>query len=91
MPNYCSKISNEYGIKIGIINKLVPNLGNKSKFVLHCKNIKLYLSLGKKLTKFHKILKFKQLDTKEKMLLIVLKIIFFNLWITVFMVKQSKM
>ena len=28
--NYCNNIANEYGIKIGGVNKLVLNLGNKS-------------------------------------------------------------
>ena len=60
LPNYCSSIANEYGIEIDGVNKLVPNLGDKSKYVLHYKNLKLYLSLGMKLTKVHKILKFKQ-------------------------------
>ena len=50
LSNYCSNFANEYGIKIGGVNKLVPNLGNKSKYVLHYKNPELYLSLGMKLT-----------------------------------------
>ena len=29
LSNYCSSISNEYDIKIGGVNKLVPNLDNK--------------------------------------------------------------
>ena len=29
MSNYCFSIANEYGIKIGGVNKLVPNLGIK--------------------------------------------------------------
>ena len=40
--------------KTGGVNKLVPSLGNKSKYVLH-----LYLPLQIKLAKIHKILKFK--------------------------------
>ena len=39
LSNYCSNIANEYGIKIGGVNKLVSNLGNKRKYVLHNKNI----------------------------------------------------
>ena len=35
LSNDCSNIANEYGIKISNINKLVPNLGNKSKYVIH--------------------------------------------------------
>ena len=31
LSNYCSNIANKYGKKIGDANKLVPNLGNKSK------------------------------------------------------------
>ena len=37
--NYCSNIANEYGINIDCVNKLVPNLGNKCKYVLHYKNL----------------------------------------------------
>ena len=100
LSNYCSNIANKYDIKIGGVNKLVPNLGNKSKYVLHYKNLELYLSLGMKLVNVHRILKFKQSDwlknililiqTKEKMLLIVLKKIFSNWWIIVFIAKQWK-
>ena len=62
LSNYCSNIANDYGTKIDTANTLVPNLGNKSKDVLHHKNHQLYLSLGMKLTKVHRILKFKQLN-----------------------------
>ena len=34
LSNYCSTIVNEYDIKIGGATKLVPNLGNKNKYVL---------------------------------------------------------
>ena len=51
LSNYCSGTANSYGIKIGGVNKLVPNLGSKSKNVLHYRNLHLYLSLGMKLTK----------------------------------------
>ena len=88
LSKYCSNIVSEYEIKIGGANKFVPNLGNKSKYVLHYRNLQLYLSLRMKWIKVHKILKFKQSDwlkntlaliqTKEKMLLIVLKKIFLN-------------
>ena len=62
LSNYFSNIANECGIKIGGVNKLVANLGNKSKYVLYYKNILLYLSLGMKLVSVHRILKFKQSD-----------------------------
>ena len=52
--------------KTGEVNKLVPNLGNKSKYVLHYKNIQLYLSLGMKLVSVHRILKLRQSDWLKK-------------------------
>ena len=66
LSKYCLSIANKYGIKIGVVNKLAPNLGNKSKYVVHYKNLQLYLSLGMKLTKVHRILKFKQSDLLKK-------------------------
>ena len=35
LSNYCINIADKYGIKIGGVNKLVPNLGNKSKYCFH--------------------------------------------------------
>ena len=43
LSKYCFNIANEYGMKIGGVNKLVPNLGNKSKYVVHYRNLQLYL------------------------------------------------
>ena len=64
--NYCRSIATKYDIKIGGVNKLVPNLGNKSEYVLHCKNLQLYLSLGMKLVIVHRVLEFKQSDWLKK-------------------------
>ena len=43
LSKYCSNIANKYNIKIGGVNILAPNLGNKSKHVLHCRNLRLHL------------------------------------------------
>ena len=44
LSNYCSNIGDKYGIKIGGANKLVPNLGNKSKcvFALYKSSINIF-------------------------------------------------
>ena len=59
---HCSDIANKYGIKVGGVKKLIPNLGDKVKYVVHYINLQYYLSLGIKLVKIQKILKFKQSD-----------------------------
>ena len=62
LSKYCRDIAKKYRIKVVGVNKLVPNLGNKSICVVYYRNIQLYLSLGMKLTKIHSVLKFKQFD-----------------------------
>ena len=66
LSDYCKKIADEYEIKVGDVKKLIPNLGNKTNYVVHYKNLQLYLSLGMKLTKIHGVLKFKESDCMKK-------------------------
>ena len=56
LSDYCKKIADEYRIKVGDVMKLIPNLGNKTNYVLHYRNLQLYLSLGIRLTKIHRVL-----------------------------------
>ena len=79
----CKNIADKYRIKAGDVMKLIPNLGGKTNYVFHYRNLQFYLSLGMKLTKIHKMLKFKHSDwikkyidfntEKEQKLLLVLK------------------
>ena len=63
LPNYCKKIADmKYEVKVGDVKKLIPNLGDKNNYVVHYRKLQLYLSLGRKFTKIHRILKFKQSD-----------------------------
>ena len=54
------EIKNKHDIKSGGINKLVPNLMSKKKYVVHYRNLKYYVLQGLVLKKVHGILEFKQ-------------------------------
>ena len=63
LSNYFSSIANKYEIyqtKTEAVNKLISNLGNKSKYSLHYRNLQLYLSPEIKLVSVHRIYIFKQ-------------------------------
>ena len=66
LSDYCKKVADEYIIKVGDVMKLISNLGDKANYMLHYRNHQLYLSLGMKLNKIHRVLKFKQFDWMKK-------------------------
>ena len=61
LSGYCKKIAEKYKISIGfIVSKLIPTLRDRKKYVLHYRNLQLYLDLGLKIKKVHRVLKFDQ-------------------------------
>ena len=66
LSDYCENIADKYGIKTRDVMKLIPNLGDKTNYVLYYRNLQFYLSLGMKVTRIHRVLKFKQLDWMKK-------------------------
>ena len=64
-PEDLNDLHNDYPlaperIKIRNVEKLIPNLNNKTNYVVHYENLKLYESLGSKITKIHIGIKFEE-------------------------------
>ena len=59
LSDYARKIK-EHSVSSGKVPKLVTTLLDKEKYVLHYQNLKLYLSLGLKIKKIHRVLEFDQ-------------------------------
>ena len=53
-------------IEVNKIQKLIPNLGDKKKYILHYENLKQYLSSGLRLTNIYRGIKFKESRWLEK-------------------------
>ena len=53
LSGYCKKIAEKYNISVGLVSKLIPMLRDKKEYVLHYRNLQLYLDLGLKIKKVH--------------------------------------
>ena len=53
-------------LKLEMLEKQIPNLNNKTTYVVHYENLKLYESLGLKITKIHRGIKFEESAWLEK-------------------------
>ena len=60
LSDYPLKFPDHYNIPIGNAKKLAANIFDKEKHVIHYENFKLYLRLGLKLKKMHRVLAFNQ-------------------------------
>ena len=62
-PKELHDLHNDYplapeSLKINVVEKLIPNLYDKDRYVLHYENLKFYLSLGLKIKKINRGIKF---------------------------------
>ena len=64
-PEQLNNLHNDYPlalecVKIGNVEKLIPNLNSKTHYVAHYENLKLYESLEEKITQIHRGIKFEE-------------------------------
>ena len=64
-PEHLHDLHNDYPlaperITVNKVEKLIPNLNDKTKYVIHHETLKLYLSLGLKITKIHRGITFEE-------------------------------
>ena len=63
-PKSFHDLHNDYPLRpervtVNKVDKLMPNLRNKKKYVVHYENLKLYERFGFKITKIHRGIKLK--------------------------------
>ena len=64
-PEHLHDLHNDYPlaperVTVNKVEKLIPNLNDKKNYVIHHETLKLYLSLGLKLTKIHRGITFEE-------------------------------
>ena len=66
LSKYCCDIANKHGIKVGGVKKLVPNLKDKVKYIVHYRNLRYYLSLGIKFKQSNWLKEYIEFNTKKR-------------------------
>ena len=69
-PKELHDLHNDYPLapeilKVKKVEKLIPNLYNKSNYIIHHESLKLYEQLGLKITKIHRGIKFVESNCLE--------------------------
>ena len=60
LSNWATNQQNKLDINESKVPKLVPNLLNKTKYILHYENLRYYIQKGLKLTAIHRVIGFEQ-------------------------------
>ena len=61
LSKYCKSIADKYEIKVGDVKKLIPNLGNKTRYVSSLQKSSV-IFIFRNETKIYRALRFKQSD-----------------------------
>lgn len=60
LSDYAKSLKEKFDLTTGKVEKLVPNLKNKEKYICDYRNLQLYLSLGLKMGKVHQVISYHQ-------------------------------
>ena len=60
LSSYSKRLKDKFDMGRSKVPKLIPNLMDKTKYVVHNRNLQLYLQLGLKLKKIHRVIEFDQ-------------------------------
>ena len=60
LSSYSKRFKDKFDMGSSKVPKLIPNLMDKTKYVVHYRNLQLYLRLGLKLKKIHRVIEFNQ-------------------------------
>ena len=60
LSSYSKRLKDKFDMGSSKVPKLIPNLHDKTNYVLHYRNLQLYLKLGMKLKKIHRVIEFNQ-------------------------------